>query len=170
MSITVFRSPIQIRDYVSEETIHDEMIPEAAALGGVALAATFLSMGGDPTVLAIPGAMLAAVVALLKATQEKRQWTDKGIVVIGTSIVGATLPSAAAHLMWPQWLEKLTWHVFLLAGFLFGIVGWMLVWPVILALDSRREKIAKVAIAQFSRKYGLPVDPESEAGQQVPKN
>lgn len=131
------------------------MIPETLLLAGVSLAATFLSVGGDPSMIAIPGAMLAAVVALLKATQEKRAWTDKGIVVIGTSIIGTTLPSAAVHMIWPDWVTKLTWHFFMLAGFLSGIVGWMFAWAGILVLDQRREKLAKRAIEAVERKYGL---------------
>lgn len=131
------------------------MIPETLLLAGVSLAATFLSTGGDPSMIAIPGAMLAAVVGLLKATQERRAWTDKGIVVIGTSIVGTTLPSVAVHLFWPEWLAKLTWHIYLLAGFLSGIIGWMFAWAGILVLDSRREKLAKRAIEAVERKYGL---------------
>lgn len=112
----------------------------------------------------IPGAMLGAVVALLKATQEKRQWTDKGIIIIGSSVIGTTLPSGAAHLVWPQWLEKLTWHVYFLAGFISSIIGWMLIWPVVLALDARREKIAKAAIRAAAARVGLQdySDPETK--------
>ena len=133
----------------------DDMMPEALLLVGVSIAATFLSSGGDPSMVAIPGSMLAAFVALLKATQEKRAWTDKGIVVIGTSVVGTTLPSVAVHMMWPHWLEKLTWHVFLLSGFLSGLIGWMFAWAGILVLDQRREKMAKRAVEAFERKYGF---------------
>lgn len=131
------------------------MLPETILIAGVSLAATFISVGGDPSMVAIPGAMLAGLVALLKATQEKRQWTDKGIVVIGTSVVGATLPSAAVHAFWPQWIGKLTWHSFFLGGFISGLVGWMFAWAGILALDARREKIAKDATDRLMQKFGL---------------
>ncbi len=118
--------------------------------------------------MAIPGAMLAAVVALLKATSEKRLWTDKGIVVIGTSIIGTTIPSAAVSMFWPSWLDKLTWHVFLLAGFLSGIIGWGFAWAAILALDARRDKLARKAIEAVERKYGLGFGTsDSESGKKV---
>lgn len=134
---------------------HTDMIPESILLVGVSIASIFIGAGGDPSMVAIPGSMLAAFVALLKATSEKRAWTDKGIMVIGTSLFGTTLPSVVVHMFWPEWLTKLTWHVFLLAGFLSGLVGWMLSWPFILALDARREKLAKQALDRLERKYGL---------------
>lgn len=145
----------------------DDMMPEALLLVGVSFAATFISAGGDPSMVTIPGSMLAAFVALLKATQEKRAWTDKGIVVIGTSVVGTTLPSVAVHMIWPDWLEKLTWHIFLLSGFLSGLIGWMFAWAGILVLDARREKLASRAIDTMARKFGVipsDADPDSKAG------
>ncbi len=161
MTLIHAQLPVRLRENINEEP-HDDMIAECLLLAGVSLAATFLSMGGDPSMIAIPGAMLAAVVALLKATQEKRLWTDKGIVVIGTSIVGSTLPSAAMHLVWPSWLDKMTWHIFLLAGFLSGLVGWMFAWAGILVLDARREKIASRAIDEMAKKFGVvPMDTEA---------
>ena len=66
----------QLQTAPNEET-NDDMIPESLLLAGVSLAATFLSMGGDPSMIAIPGAMLAAVVALLKATKGYR-WPSAG--------------------------------------------------------------------------------------------
>lgn len=146
------------------ETQPDEssdMIPETMLLAGVSLAATYLAAGGQTDLICIPGAMLGAVVALLKATQEKRQWTDKGIILIGSSVIGTTLPSGAVHVFWPHWLEKLTWHVYFLAGFICSLIGWMLIWPFILAWDSRRERIAKAAIKVIERRVGMD---ESKAG------
>ncbi len=142
-----------------------DMIPETILLGGVAVASTYLAAGGQLDLICIPGAMLGAVVALLKATQEKRQWTDKGILLIGSSVVGTTGPSAIVHIFWPEWLERLTWHVFFLAGFVFSIVGWMLLWPFILALDARRDKIAKDAVKALEKRMGVhfpPADPEDD--------
>lgn len=136
------------------------MIPETIWLGGVSLAATFIAAGGQLDMICIPGAMLGAIVALLKATQERRQWTDKGIIIIGSSVVGTTLPSGAVNLIWPQWLEKLTWHVYFLAGFICSIVGWMLIWPIIMALDKRREKLADAAI-KVAERYGISHFPPS---------
>lgn len=154
-AMTVIRPPIPVREFLREE-IHDDMIPEALLLAGVSLATTFLVAGGQADLICIPGAMLGAVVALLKATQERRQWTDKGILIIGSSVLGTTLPSGAVNIFWPQWLEKLTWHVYFLAGFICSIVGWMLVWPFILFLDARRERIAKAAVRAFETRMGIP--------------
>lgn len=142
----------------------DDMIPEALMLGFISLAATYLAAGGSPDLLCVPGAMLGAVVALLKATQEKRAWTDKSILIIGSSVVGTTVPSAAVHMIWPHWLEKLTWHVYFFAAFIFSIIGWMLIWPFILALDARRERIAKRALEALERKYGMGPDQDSQGG------
>lgn len=164
----VLQAPLQIAAHADEES-HDDMIPESILLAGVSLAATYLAAGGQTDLICIPGAMLGAVVALMKATQEKRSWTDKGIILIGSSVVGTTVPSGAVHVFWPEWLDKLTWHIYGLAGFIFSIVGWMLIWPVILALDKRREGIAKAAVREIERRTGLsqfpsPMPPESKSG------
>ncbi len=145
------------------------MIPESILLVGVSIASIFIGAGGDPSMVAIPGAMLAAFVALLKATQEKRQWTDKGIVVIGTSLFGTTVPSVAVHMVWPHWMDKLTWHVYMLAGFLSGLIGWMFAWAGILVLDQRREKIAKRAMEQLERRFGVGAGDSSGGGQTLQK-
>jgi hypothetical protein len=144
----------------------DDMIPETMLLAGVSLAATYLAAGGQTDLICIPGAMLGAVVALLKATQEKRLWTDKGILLIGSSVIGTTAPSAAIHLFWPQWLEKLTWHIYFLAGFIFSLIGWMLLWPFILALDARRDRIAKAAVTALERRAGMNTDSRAGGGDQ----
>lgn len=162
--MTVLQPQIPTHAFRAEDA-PDDMLPESILLVGVSIASIFIGAGGDPSMVAIPGSMLAAFVALLKATQEKRQWTDKGIVVIGTSLFGTTLPSVAVHLFWPQWLEKLTWHVFLLAGFLSGLVGWMFAWAGILVLDARRDKIAKQALDRLERKFGVGVG-DSSPGRQ----
>jgi hypothetical protein len=160
-AMTFIHPQLTVRHCDDTEERHNDMMPEALLLVGVSIAATFLSAGGDPSMVAIPGSMLAAFVALLKATQEKRAWTDKGIVVIGTSVVGTTLPSVAVHMIWPHWLEKLTWHVFLLSGFLSGLIGWMFAWAGILVLDARREKLASQAIDKMARHMGvIPTDRE----------
>src|SRR4051812_30931026 len=151
------------RHHFFTEDILDDMIPETLLLAGVSLAATYVAAGGQTDLICIPGAMLGAVVALLKATQERRLWTDKAIIVIGSSVIGTTLPSGAAHLMWPQWIEKLTWHVYFLAGFLCSIIGWMLAWPIILALDARREKLANAAIKMAEMRYGISNFPNSDS-------
>lgn len=155
--MTVIRAQLHLSDFPSEE-VPDDMIPETVLLAGVSLAATYLAAGGQTDLICIPGAMLGAVVALLKATQERRQWTDKGIILIGSSVIGTTLPSGAVHMAWPQWLEKLTWHIYFLAGFICSIIGWMLIWPFILALDARREKIAKAALREAQRRLGIDSD------------
>lgn len=152
--MTFIQPQLPLREFLAEE-VHDDMIPEALLLAGVSIATTYLAAGGQTDLICIPGAMLGALVALLKATQERRQWTDKGILVIGSSVVGTTLPSGAVHLLWPEWLEKLTWHVYFLAGFICSIVGWMLIWPIIMLLDSRREKIAKAAVRAAAARVGL---------------
>lgn len=151
----------------SDEDEHNDMIPETLLLTGVSLAATYLAATGQTDLVCIPGAMLGAAVALLKAAQEKRQWTDKGIIMIGSSVFGTTVPSGLVHLFWPEWLSRLTWHLYFLAGFLFSLVGWMLVWPFILALDARRDKIARAAVRAAEAKLGIGRG-DSEVGQKGP--
>ena len=153
-AMTVIQAQIHTARNADNEH-HDDMTPEVMLLAGVSVAATYLAVGGQPDLICIPGAMLGAVVALMKAAQEKRSWMDKGIILIGSSVIGTTVPSGAVHVFWPEWLGKLTWHIYGLAGFIFSIVGWMLIWPFILALDKRREKIAEAAVKETERRFGL---------------
>lgn len=163
-AMTVLQPQIPSPAFLAEE-VPDDMIPETLLLSGVSIAATYLATGGQLDLICIPGAMLGALVALLKATQERRLWTDKGIIVIGSSVIGTTIPSGAVHLFWPDWLDKLTWHIYFLAGFICSIIGWMLIWPVILLLDARRDKIAKAAVRAAQSKLGIGMG-DSEAGVQ----
>lgn len=141
----------------NERHINDDMSVEILLLATIGICAPFLAgIVGSPDMLAIPGAILAAVVALLKANSEKRSWSDKGIVVVGTSVVGSTAPSAAVYYFWQDAVNKVIPHIFMLAGFLSGLIGWSFCWGAILVLDRRREKIIE---KELNKRLGLS-DPD----------
>lgn len=136
----------------------DDMSVEILLLAAIGISAPLIAaIVGSPDMLAIPGAILAAVVALLKANSEKRTWSDKGIVVVGTSVVGSTAPSAAVYYFWQDAANKMIPHVFMLAGFLSGLIGWSFCWGMIIVLDRRREKIIE---RELNKRLGISDEPQ----------
>lgn len=129
----------------------DDMSIEILLIAGIGLSAPFLANASTPDMLAIPGAMLAAVVALFKAIQEKKEWASKGIVVVGSSVVGSTAPSAAVHWFWPESINRIVWQFWGLLGFLSGLIGWAFLWACIQVWDRRQEKIIEKAIKKVEQ-------------------
>lgn len=127
----------------------------------VGIATPIIIQTGNAEMYAIPGAILAAVVALLKANHEKRNWSEKGIVVVGTTMIGSTGPTAAIHWWYPEAITKLIPQAHALLGFLSGLIGWLLFWAGYLILDRRKENVAKAAIKEVERRMGIgPTSPD----------
>lgn len=141
---------------------HDDMTAEALTICAISLAATFMSAGGDPSMLAIPGAMLASLVALLKATQEKRNWQERASNALGTSVIGATAPSAIIHWFWPEAIPKMIWQTWAFLGFVGGLAGWIVAYAFVKALGLRSDKFADRALSRWARRN--TEDPESNDG------
>lgn len=133
----------------------DDMSVEILLLAAVGITTPIIIHTGNSDMYAIPGAILAAVVALLKATSEKRDWSQKGIVVVGTTMIGSTGPTAVIHWWYPDAITKLIPQAHALLGFLSGLIGWLLFWAGYLILDRRKENVAKAAIKEVERRMGI---------------
>lgn len=154
------RAPLHAHQQDDERT--DDMTPEAITLCAISLAATFMSAGGDPSMLAIPGAMLAALVALLKATQEKRNWQERASNALGTSVIGSTAPSAIIYWFWPDAAQKMIWQAWAFLGFLGGLCGWIVAYAFVKALGLRSDRFANRTLFKWEKR--ITPDPESEDG------
>lgn len=144
---------------------HDEehdMTAEFIAVMSISLAATYLSASGDVSRMAIPGAMLAALVALLKAAHEKRSWQEKAANSIGISVVGSTGPVALVQYFWPDILQKFTWQIVSLLGFLGGLIGWSIAFAFVKAVGLRSDRFANRTLGRWERR--VTDDPESKDG------
>lgn len=136
----------------------DDMSLEIILLAAIGISTPILaSATGTPDMFAVPGAILAAFVAILKANQEKRTWSEKGIVAVGTTVVGSTAPSAAVWYWGQDAAQRVIPHLFMLAGFMSGLVGWTIFWGGLIVLDRRKEKI----IEKELQKRGF-MNPEDE--------
>lgn len=137
-----------------EET-SDDMSVEVLLLAVVGIAAPFLAANYTvaPDMVAILGAVLASIVGLLKAASEKRDWTARGIIVVGTTVVGSTGPSAVIHWWWPDSFARLLWQAWALLGFLSGIIGWMTIWCGIQVWDKYQESAWKKAIRKGTSRF-----------------
>jgi hypothetical protein len=144
-----------------EET-SDDMNVEILLLGAIGITAPIIIHTGNSDMFAIPGAILAAVVALLKANSEKRDWSQKGIVVVGTTVVGSTGPAAVIHWWYPEAITKLIPQAHALLGFLSGLLGWLLFWAGYMILDRRKEHVMKAAIKEAERRMGMPQSRDDE--------
>jgi predicted membrane protein len=140
----------------------DDMSVEILLLAAIGITAPIIIHSGNSDMFAIPGAILAAVVALLKANSEKRDWSQKGIVVVGTTVVGSTAPAAVIHWWYPEAVIKLIPQAHALLGFLSGLLGWLLFWAGYLILDRRKETVMKAAIKEAERRIALPKFPDDE--------
>lgn len=136
--------------------ILDDMSVEILLLAAIGITTPIIVHTGNADMFAIPGAILAAVVALLKANSEKRDWSQKGIVVVGTTVVGSTGPAAVVHWWYPEAVTKLIPQAHALLGFISGLLGWLLFWAGYVALDWRKDKVMKAAIKEAERRIGLP--------------
>ncbi len=132
----------------------DDMLPEALMLAGVSIAATYLSAGGDPWSMCIPGAIFSSFVALLKTTQDKRSWPEKTANSVGISFIGSTAPAGIIQYFWPHFTEKLTWQLAALLGFGFGLCGWPLAYAFVKVFGLRSERFANRKADQWERQYG----------------
>jgi predicted membrane protein len=144
------------------EESSDDMNVEILLLGAIGITAPIILQTGNPDMFAIPGAILAAVVALLKANSEKRDWSQKGIVVVGTTVIGSTGPAAVVHWWYPEAITKLIPQAHALLGFLSGLLGWLLFWAGYMILDRRKETVMKAAIKEAERRMGVPRIPDDE--------
>lgn len=148
----------------TSETEHDDMTAEALTLCGISLAAVFMGVGGDPSMLAIPGAMLASLVALLKATSEKRNWQERASNALGTSVIGSTGPSAIIYWFWPETAAKLIWQTWAFLGFLGGLCGWIVAYAFVKALGLRSDRFASRTLFRWEKRIAPGEQEESQNG------
>lgn len=153
-----YDSEAMIQTIPNHQEVLDDMSVEVILLATIGIATPIIVKSGNPDTFAILGAVLAAIVALLKATSEKREWTQKGIVIVGTTVVGSTAPSAAIHYWWPEAIQKLIWQAWGLMGFISGIVGWMFLWAGILAYDASKERMWQKALKRAEKKISEESD------------
>jgi hypothetical protein len=132
---------------------HDpDMSVEILLLAAVGITTPIIMQTHNPDMYAIPGAILAAVVALLKAISEKRDWSQKSIVVVGTTVIGSTGPATAMHWWFPDAISKLIPQAHALLGFLSGLLGWLFFWAGYLILDRRKDSMMKAAIKEAEKR------------------
>lgn len=157
-------TPFHLNDrQLAEEQEDNDMSAEFLVLAGVSLAATFAAFNGDLSLVCIPGAMLAALVALLKSTEEKRGWPEKAANSIGISFFGSTLPSASMKWLWPEAWQSMVWQTWAILGFVGGMIGWPIAYAFVKVAGLRGEKFA---LRTWKKGERMIVDDESKSGGQ----
>lgn len=105
---------------------------------GVTAVVVNLTPGGNDMV-AVLGAMLATVIAVLEARKKDRNLGNTVCVVIGSSFIGSIAPGALFFNAWPHLAERFTWHVWAALGFLVGLIGWSVVLAAIGVIQRRKD-------------------------------
>jgi len=95
--------------------------------------------------VAVLGALLATVIAVVEARKKDRTLGNTVCVVIGSSFTGGVVPGAVMIGFYPELAARLTWHGWAVLGFLCGLCGWSIVLAAIGILRSRQDKILKDA-------------------------
>jgi F0F1-type ATP synthase assembly protein I len=125
------------------------------ALGASAVV-TVVQSRFDPDIVAVLGAMLAAVIAVIEARKSDRSMPHTVAVLIASAFIGAVLPGAIIWSWWPDKVANMSWHLWAALGFVFGLLGWA-VTAAIMALKSR----VPWAVNQAANKY-LPPGPKDD--------
>ncbi len=111
-----------------------------AAAGVVAtIAAVQVPTSAD--MVAVLGAMLATVIAVLDARKKDRSLGNTVAVVIGSAFVGSVAPGACFYTAFPDLAAKFTWHMWATLGFVGGLTGWSAVLAAISIWRSRQDKV-----------------------------
>ncbi len=111
----------------------------AMCCGTVAVVPNMSPSAND--MIAVLGAMLATVIAVLEARKKDRTLGNIISIVVGSSFVGSIAPGALFFNFWPNAAAGFTWHMWAALGFLCGLLGWTVVHVVfaIIRIVKRRQ-------------------------------
>ncbi len=106
----------------------------------VAVVSAGASSPNSEDIYAVIGAMLAAVVVLVDygGTPGGRRGTLQFMTIfISSSFVGSIGPGVTANTIIPETMGTLTWHVWAMLGFVFGLAGWVATRSVLWVFNRR---------------------------------
>ena len=115
-----------------------------ATITGLVAVAVGTSPGTQPVaydIVAVIGAMLATVIAVLDARKRDSTPANTVIVILGSSCVGSMLPGVLFCNVWPELATRFTWHIWAALGFLAGLMGWTIVRAVCAVIERRKDSI-----------------------------
>jgi len=111
-----------------------------AAITGVVAFAVGNSPGAYD-IVAVIGAMLATVIAVLDARKRDSTPANTVSVILGSSFVGSMLPGVLFLNVWPTLAARFTWHVWASLGFIAGLIGWSVVRAVGAVIERRKDSL-----------------------------
>jgi hypothetical protein len=130
---------------------HPTPIPEAVTYllaTGASCVVAVTQARFDPDMVAVLGAMLATVVAVLEARKKDRSMGHTVSVLIASAFVGSVLPGGVMWTWWPERVPALSWHVWAALGFIAGLLGWAFT-AAVMALRSRVPGAVNAAADKF---------------------
>lgn len=90
----------------------------------------------DPDIVAVIGAFIAAIIAVVEAREKNRDMLHLICVFLASMGVGSALPGACVWTWAPASAPTLAWQVWALLGGISGLLGWAFT-AAILALRGR---------------------------------
>ena len=112
-------------------------------------------------IVAVLGAMLATVIAVLDARKRDSSITNTISVILGSAFVGSVAPGALFYNFWPDLAERFTWHVWSGLGFIFGLVGWSAVRTATAIWSARQSAVLSQVADRFIPEPPRPAAPPS---------
>jgi hypothetical protein len=117
-----------------------------ATIGGAIVAVTQSRF--DPDIVAVIGALFAAVISVIEARERNRTLTHTISVFIASAGVGSVLPGSIVWTWFPERIATLSWHVWAVMGGVTGLLGWSLT-AAVLALRSRVPGLVNTAADKY---------------------
>jgi predicted membrane protein len=119
-----------------------------------AMAAVVAALSGPDTrdAWAMTGAMLGTVIAVLEARKKDRSLASTVTVVIASAFSGAVAPGLVVANWFPQFAERMTWHLWSASGFAASVVGWAFVIAAMRALITRAPATGEAIADRFAPK------------------
>lgn len=108
----------------------------------------------NPDMVAVLGAMLAAVISVIDARKKDRTTGHTISVLIASAFAGSVIPGAAMWFFFPEKVTTLSWHAWAALGFVVGLLGWAFTIGV-LAVRSRIPWL----VSNAADKLGVPPTP-----------
>jgi len=138
-----------------------------ATITGI-VAFAFATVPGAFDVVAVIGAMLATVIAVLDARKRDCSPANTVSVILGSSFVGSMLPGVLFCNVWPELAARFTWHVWASLGFLAGLIGWTIVRAVSSFIERRKDSILASLEERYLPRRAIPPREPPDVQDDVP--
>lgn len=95
-----------------------------ASIASSAVALLSSSTPAPEDAWAVIGAMMAGTIVVIHAMRSQKSMWDLAAVLVAAAFCGSVAPGLLIDIQFPHIAERMTWHTWAGAGFVFGLAGW----------------------------------------------